>query len=171
VAGLRRAFDEAFAAPPPGRAAGQHDLIAIRVSGHPYALRIAELRGLERDLRLTPLPSSHPELLGLASIRGRLVSVFSLAVLLGYPGGRADGDRWLALSDAGEPLGLAFEGFDGHRRVEEAQICPAADGARREHLAEVVRLPEGTSALISVASIAAALRARQGRVRERERAP
>jgi chemotaxis signal transduction protein len=153
VAELRRAFDEAFA--------GQHDLLAIRVSGHPYAMRIAELRGLERDPRLTPLPSPEPALRGLASIRGRLVGVFSLAVLLGYPPGREQGDRWLALCDAGEPLGLAFEGFEGHRRVEPAQICPAADGARREHLAEVVRLPEGATALISVASIAATLRARQ----------
>ncbi len=161
TAELRRSFDEIFARPRPERGGALEDLLAIRVGAHPYALRLAELRGLERTPKLTPLPAAAAELLGLAAIRGRLVTVFSLAALLGY-GATRDGHGWLALCERGELVGLAFDGFEGHRRVAATAIHPAAEGARREHLTQVLSLTEGSRPLVDTLSIVNVLRARAG---------
>jgi chemotaxis signal transduction protein len=163
---LRRAFDEGFALPYPERGAASEDLLALRINGHPYALRVRELEGLHRAGKVVALPSPLPDLLGLAGIRGRLMPVFSLAALLGEKAS-SEGVARLALCDAGEPLALAFTTFDGHVRVAPHAIAAApgslaADGAAvgREHVHEVVSLEAGICPLVSVPSIIEVLRAR-----------
>src|SRR5690606_6356088 len=100
AAELRRDFDAGFAQPPPAPAPPPLDLLAIRVADQHRALRLDEVARLVVDLRVTPLPSVHPELLGLAAPRGTAVPVFDLRLLLGLP---AEGPlRWAVLVRSAE---------------------------------------------------------------------
>jgi purine-binding chemotaxis protein CheW len=116
---LRREFDDSFAAP----AATPNDdvgkLLAIVVAGHSYALDLSDLRGLLADRTIVPLPTSVPSFLGVIGDRRKLVPVFDLAALLGYPLSKET--RWIALTGTAElPIGLAFERFEAQLQVDRA---------------------------------------------------
>ncbi len=165
---FRRSFDEGFALPLRERTSGLEDLLAIRIGGDSYALRVRELTGLDRSRQVVPLPTRVPDLLGLAGIRGKLVPVFSLAVLLGYAKDRDD-TAWLALCNRDQELALSFGEFTEHVRVTPGQICPAADGAARDHVREVVRIDSKTFAIVSVPSIVSSIQGRMENVAAKER--
>ncbi len=138
AAALRRAFDRSFAEAPSAGPTLMEDLLAIRVAGDPYAVRLAEISGLFADKRVTQLPGPLPELLGIAGFRGMIAPVYDLRALLGHPGGGAP--RWLVLA-AAMPVALAFDALDGHLRVpREAIVANADPGVRSEVVScEVVR--------------------------------
>jgi len=133
---LRQSFDRAFAEPAAGeRVKTTLDLLAIRVGRDPYALRLSQIAAIEADRTITHLPSDHPELLGIAGVRGGVVAVFDLAGLLGAP--RPDAWRWLVLAK-GAPVALAFSAFDGQLAVApEALAAAEPDQLGRVH--EVAR--------------------------------
>lgn len=139
VVELRRAFDDGFAVAVRGDLAGdtRGDVLAIRVAGDPYALRLGAVASLHADPRVVPLPSPVPSLRGLVGVRNAMVPVYDLAMLLGYP--RAASPRWLILARAA-PVGLAFETFDAHARTSAAGDVVEIDGVARPviDLAQVV---------------------------------
>jgi chemotaxis signal transduction protein len=152
---LRRAFDESFALPERGVDETLEDVIVMRVCSESYAVRGRELSGIAALRKLTVVPSSTSELLGLVSVRGVLVPVFGLAALLGY---EADSEpsRWLLLVGSDEPVGLAFHELVGFERLSSSAFSLAesqggADGARRETVSfeEQVRVVIGVPALVT----------------------
>jgi chemotaxis signal transduction protein len=151
AAELRNAFDRARASPLSARAVEQVEgFLSIRVSGDPYALRVSEISGLANDRKIVTFPSSIPELLGLAGIRGGLISVYSLAALLGY-GREADQARWLVLSRTEEPVGLAFSDFEGYLRVPLTQVYATEQReAARAHVKHVVRTADSVCGVVSI---------------------
>ncbi len=162
---LRREFDEAFA-----RVAGRQDtpvedLLAIRVSGDPYALRLAECAGLFVDRTVTPLPTPVPELLGLAGFRATLVPVYDLRALLGYP--RGESPRWMVSATGRAVVALAFDAFEAHVRVESASLV-ADDTPAQRHAPRLARLPGGARPLLSVPSLLEAIEARASIDRSKE---
>lgn len=132
LAALRREFDDAFARAPAPAAAAAQPMLAIRVGGHPYALRLAQIAGLHADRHVTALPSALPALLGVSGFRGQIAPVYDLAVLLGYPAAAAP--RWLVLVRGAQPqpLALAFERFDCHFLAAPEQVLAAAGAAARD---------------------------------------
>jgi purine-binding chemotaxis protein CheW len=120
VSHLREAFDSTFALPP--RIADESvDLLAIRVAGTPYALRLDEIAGLYVDKVVTPVPGCPPSLRGIAGFRGTVVVVYDLRALLG--GARGGPCRWLVTVAAESMLAFAFDHFEGHRRVPVSAIA------------------------------------------------
>jgi purine-binding chemotaxis protein CheW len=153
---LREAFDRSFAdAPRLAQVALEH-IIAIRVAGSPYAVRLAEISGLFADRPITPLPGPVPELLGLAGLRAMMVPVYDLGALLGLA--RADKPRWLVLARGSAPLGLAFERFERHLRLPREAIAPATPP--RSAVREVARSEDGALPVIHLPSILEAIRER-----------
>jgi chemotaxis signal transduction protein len=162
---LRREFDEGFA-----RAVGAddqplEDLLAIRVSGDPYALRLAECAGLFVDRKVTPLPTTVPWLLGLAGFRATLVPVYDLRALLGYP--RGETPRWMVSTAREAVAALAFDAFEAHVRVERAALV-ADDAPAQRHTPRLARLPGGARPLLSVPSLLEAIEARARSDRSKE---
>lgn len=113
---LRNAFDRSFAAPLRATLVQTLDLLAIRVEGEPYAVRLADVAGLFADRSVTTVPASNPALLGLAGFRGTVVPVYSLGRLLGHSATVTQVPRWLIIA-AAAPVALAFDAFDGHLRA------------------------------------------------------
>jgi purine-binding chemotaxis protein CheW len=160
---LRQAFDRSFSLTPKTEAdaAIAQNLLAIRLGPHAYALRLAEVSGLFVDKRITWLPSPIQELLGVAGLRGALLPVYDLGMLLGYA--RAAAPRWLLVT-AGVPVGLAFDGFDGHLSVPAGSIATEvrSDAAGR-HLREVVQAIDLPRPVLSLASVLESIRNRAPR--------
>jgi len=156
---LRRAFDAAFADPPPSPRAIPEYVLAIGLAGDPYALRLTEVAGLFKDRRVTLLPGPLPQFLGVAGIQGRLVPVYDLRRLLGYAPNT--NPHWLALILAPEPLGLAFDSFEGQFTAPRERFAAAPAGGPR-HLSQVVRTAEILRPIVDVTSVVEAIRSQAG---------
>jgi purine-binding chemotaxis protein CheW len=168
AAELRRNFDRSFAEPPRDRLAAPLDLLTIRLDGKPYALRLAAVTGMFRGKKLTPLPQAAPEFLGIAGFRGSIVPVYDLRVLLGYAGGEAP--RWLVVAGS-RPLGLAFDGFDGHLRLPQEDIAQQErNDTERPHVRELARVAGLPRPIVDLASVLATIgeRARRGDPTQRQ---
>ena len=114
---LRRAFDASFAESTSDDAAATEDFLALRLAGHRYALRLANVARLVTIPKIVPVPTSRPTALGIAAVRGVLIAVHSLPALLAHPLPEAASHRWLVIVEAPDVLGLAFDELDGFLRL------------------------------------------------------
>jgi hypothetical protein len=111
---LRRAFDESFAAPPPGVQVRADQLLAVELGGQRYLLPLRDIGGLVATPRVVPLPTRVAGFIGVTVMNGAPISVFDLGVLLGHVASPST-PRWLAI--AGAPaVALAFDRL--HGRIE-----------------------------------------------------
>lgn len=159
---LRQAFDLSFALPPPQASQEVEDLLTIRVAGDPYAIRLRDIAGIVAGRRVVPVPAVTLDLLGLAGIRGDVISVFGLASILGY--GQAPGSpRWMILCGAEEPIALAFSDFEGYLRLPKSSLH-ADENLRttRQYVNQVASTDAGTRAVISIPLVVATIRNRTG---------
>jgi purine-binding chemotaxis protein CheW len=156
AAALRRLFDGSFAVPAALKAERLENLLAIRVGGDPYALRLSEVGGLYADIRIVPVPSPSAQLLGIVGLRGMMAPVYDLATLLRYA--PATGPRWMVLAGAPEPMGFAFETFEAHLQVAEESLTGGANenlesAATRQHVYGAVRAAGALRPIIRMASV------------------
>jgi chemotaxis signal transduction protein len=162
AAELRQAFDLSFALPPPQASQEFEDLLAIRVAGDPYAIRLRDIAGIVAGRRVVSVPAVTLDLLGLAGIRGDVISVFGLASILGY--GQAPGSpRWMILCGAEEPIALAFSDFEGYLRLPKSSLH-ADENLRstRQYVNQVASTEAGARAVISIPLVVATIRNRTG---------
>lgn len=152
VEALKRDFDRAFAAPPRGVQEAFEDVLAIRVGGDPYAIRLADVASLGARPAAVPLPSRRPECLGLVGQGGSLAALYSLSALLGLSGGTST-PRWMVLLKGGTGLALGFEGYDGYARIPLSEIAPLADAAKRRHVTRAAGRGASTRLIIDIPSI------------------
>jgi chemotaxis signal transduction protein len=148
---LRHTFDRSFVLPPASTGLEQtENLLLLRIGGEPYALRVREIDGLANDDLFAALPSDVPGLLGIGGIQGKLISVYSLAVLLGHPLEPHKG-RWLALCGRESPLGLAFSDLEGYSRIPAAHVYAAThEDALSGHVREVARTADLIRGLVNI---------------------
>lgn len=156
VEALRRAFDEAFSAPPRAGRDARVPLLAIRVGGEPMALRVLELAGLVQARRIVPVPSRRPELLGVSGLRGEIVPIYGVARLVGRPD---EGEpRWVALAAGEQRIGLGVAALEGHLLVRPEELAAVAPGAEAQpHVRELLRRGDGTRPVLSVPSLVRAI--------------
>jgi chemotaxis signal transduction protein len=167
AADLRAAFDRSFAAPVRPAAEPEERLLAVRVAGEPFALRLDEIAAVACDRRIVPAPIAPravAEWLGLVGLRGELLPVYSLAALLGFPRD-ADGRRWIAVC-AAAPVALALGHVEGQVRVARGALVAAARG---EHVRQAARGDDGERAIVAMSSIVDAIARRCGAARAKER--
>ena len=179
VLALRQEFDRSFAQAPRLEREPLEGLLAIRLGGDPYALRVSEIGGIHTDRRIMPLPSPAPELLGVAGLRGQIAPVYDLAALLGYA--RASAPRWLILlrSAPQQPcMALAFDTFERHFSVSVRHIVSgsgaraASTGAAQAHLTDVVSTDEVVRPIIALQSLYQEVQARSdGIIQKRSVSP
>ncbi len=147
---LRRTFDASFAEPIAAAQTDEAGLLSIRAGDRPMAVRIEEIAAVSKCPRVTPVPSAQPALLGLAGVRGMLITVYSLAALLDE---RPGGARWLVLAAADPSAGLSFDELIGYERAPRSATRAGA----------VVTLRGVPHTVVSVAAIIGSIRQRAGR--------
>lgn len=153
AAELRRQFDESFQFEPRPATQEEIELLVIRVSGRPYALRLSEVQAVVKEKAVTPLPGAPAGIRGVTGFRGRLVIVQDLAFSLGL-GAQSGG--WLALVPAPENsrLGLAFDSVETQIKVAPEQLLPNQTQA---HVQALVQRSGGPLSLLSIASVVSAV--------------
>jgi purine-binding chemotaxis protein CheW len=151
---LRDAFDRSFAEPPRAGQDRYDHVLAIRVAGEPYAVRLHDVAGLHVGWPVTPLPGPSPELLGIAAFQGSLVPVYDLSALLGRTGPGTY--RWIVLTAGTGPVAFAFDGLDGHLRVAPDLLATGAGAGR-----PVVRWAGSAWTVLSLPDLVATLRSRR----------
>jgi chemotaxis signal transduction protein len=125
AAGLRRHFDESFAAAPASATQPLEDFLAIRVGSDPFVFRLSEIAGLHVGVKIVPVPSPAVQLLGIVGIRGVMAPIYDLAALLRYP--LSVNSRWFVIARAPQPIGFAFEAFESHLLVSRASLTDGGD--------------------------------------------
>jgi chemotaxis signal transduction protein len=156
AAGLRRHFDESFAAPAASMTQPLEDFLAIRVGSDPYAFRLSEIAGLHAGVKIVPVPSPAVQLLGIVGIRGMMVPIYDLAALLRYP--PSVNPRWFVIARAPQPVGFAFGAFESHLQVAPTSSASsnredAGAGQVGKHLRGTVRAAGALRAIIHLASV------------------
>jgi chemotaxis signal transduction protein len=111
---LAAAFDRSFAEPIVVERAKPSFALSIDVGGGAYLLPLNAVTLVSRTPKIVPLPNGPALQLGIAGLRGHLVTVFSLAALLGEPVMRAD---WLVLV---RDVAFAFDSLDGQIELRGA---------------------------------------------------
>ena len=152
---LRRNFDDSFAAAPTGPRRPEVPLLALRAGAELLAVRALETAGLLRLPRVMALPSRRPEALGVTGWRGAVLPVYALSRLLGLPDG-AEPPRWMLLCGE-ERIALAFTAFEAHLRVAPEALEPAASGAARPAVRELVHLDGRIRPVVSVPELLMAI--------------
>jgi chemotaxis signal transduction protein len=147
---LRLDFDRSFAAPPRSETVETTDFLAIRIGTEAAALRLSEIAGLYVDKEITRVPGTGVALIGIAGFRGTILPVYSLSGLLGLK--VIETPRWLVVA-AGASLALAFEGFEGHLRIDRASILPQQAVEGHFHAREYVRAHALVRPIIDLPSV------------------
>lgn len=118
---LRQEFDRSFALPPARAAQEFEDLLAIRVAGDPYAIRLRQIGAIISGRKLVAVPAATRDFLGISGTRDGIVAVFGLASILGHVQG-AEAPRWMILCGADEPIALGFSDFEGYLRLPTSAL-------------------------------------------------
>jgi chemotaxis signal transduction protein len=135
-----------------------HEFLVFSLGDEAYATRIADVRKIVAPLPLTPVPRSHPAVLGVCSVRGELATVYDLRLCLGIDTPRPD-DRFRVLlveSAWGEVIGFHVDDVRQVARLTESQIEPATEvlGADvREHWIGVSRADGEALVLIDLTRV------------------
>jgi purine-binding chemotaxis protein CheW len=161
AAALRSAFDKSFAVSAASKLERLENLLAIRIGGDPYVLRLSRISGLYVDRRIVAVPSPVAQLLGIVALRGVMSPVYDLAALLGYP--PVASPRWMVFAGGSQPVGLAFEGFEAHVQAPETSLLSAEDGAAnaamtRQHTRGSVRVAGALRLIVQIASVVETIR-------------
>jgi chemotaxis signal transduction protein len=156
AAGLRRHFDERFAAAAASMAQPPEDFLAIRVGSEPYAFRLSEIAGLHVGVKIVPVPSPEAQLLGIVGIRGMMAPIYDLAAILRYP--PLVNARWFVIARAPQPVGFAFEAFESHLQVGPTSLASgnhqnAGTGEAGRHLRGTVRDGGALRPIVHLASM------------------
>jgi chemotaxis signal transduction protein len=153
---LRRAFDRSFAEARGEEAEALQNLLAIRIGGDPYAVRLSEIASLHADRKVVSVPTRTPDLVGLVGLRGLMAPVYDLRTLLGYAGGAAP--RWLLFVRTPDLVGFAFDLFEAHLRAGAQEMSSTNDGdAASPYVRGVIRTADGIRSLIHIASLKEAI--------------
>lgn len=162
AAELRREFDRSFALPPAGAAQEIEDMLAIRVAGDAYAIRLREIAGIVTGRKLVAVPATAPDFMGISGVRGGIVAVFGLASILGH-GHAADSARWMILCGADEPIALGFSDFEGYLRVPRSALH-TDDKLRgtQKYVDAVASTESGLRAVLGLSLVVATIRNRVG---------
>ena len=156
AAGLRRRFDESFAAPAASMTQPLEDFLAIRVGSDPFAFRLSEIAGLHVGVKIVPVPSPAVQLLGIVGIRGMMAPIYDLGALLRYPS--SVNPRWIVIARAPQPVGFAFEAFESHLQVSRASLTDgnhedAGTGVAGRHVRGMVRTAGALRPIVHLASM------------------
>jgi hypothetical protein len=117
AAELRDAFDRGFAAPGAIAEVAPRDFLQIRVAGEPFAIALAQVAALHKDVAIARVPATAPELLGVIAVRAHIVPAYDLRAVLGLA--RELPPRWMVVARYA-PAAFAFDGFERLARSEAA---------------------------------------------------
>lgn len=131
--------DEAGAVPVP-----EIELLAFRLGSEEYALLVEQVREVIKLWDIASVPNTPDYVLGVISLRGKVLPVIDLCKRLGLPPGARDGrSRIIVVSLDDEETGLVVDRVTGVVRLLPEDVRPAPDtisqGVGEEFLRGIAR--------------------------------
>jgi len=125
------------------------EYLAFKLAGDTYAVRIGNVAEILKPPPITDVPRAGRSIIGVVSVRGRLVTVVDLRRRFGLPEADHDGHTRILLVDAGaeELVGLLVDEVLQVYRLAENEIEPATvlGGEQPAHIIGIGR-PGGATA-------------------------
>jgi purine-binding chemotaxis protein CheW len=122
------------------------EYLAFSLAGEAYAVRIALIAEILKPPPITGVPRAPRSVIGVVSVRGRLVTVIDLRRRLRLPESKMDRRTRILLTsaDRGEQIGLLVDEVRQVYRMADNEIEPAhvLGGDQAPHIAGIGR-PEG----------------------------
>jgi len=131
MASLAKARTEKRAARRAGEMGARTEYLAFVLAGENYAVRIAHVAEILKPPPITEVPRASPTVLGVISVRGRLVTVVDLRRRFRLPDtevrGPMDRKARILLADVGrgEQIGLLVDEVQQVWRLSDEEIEPA----------------------------------------------
>ncbi len=121
------------------------EYVSFALAGEAYAVPISRVAEILKPLPITPVPRSPRVVVGVMTVRGRLVTVFDLRRRLRLPEAPLDHRTRILITDTGEErIGLLVDEVMQVHRLAESEIEPrdVLGGDPEPYLAGIGR-PEG----------------------------
>ncbi|MBD8526771.1 chemotaxis protein CheW [Pseudomarimonas arenosa] len=152
---LRQEFDRSFQRAHQTTAQESIEVLRLQVGREEgsHLVRVDALSLLQRLPTVRPLPGAADQVLGLCSVRGRVVPVFCLAQLLDLPA--SESPAWLVGVGKELDYALAFTELQALQRIELG-VLNAASSSGRAHQQTLIEQGH-TLSLIDIGSISSAL--------------
>jgi chemotaxis signal transduction protein len=134
------ATDDAEQAP-----AREIELLSFRLGSEEYAVMVDDVKEVLKLRDLTPVPNTPGYVLGVTSLRGRMLPVVDLCQRLGLTTGVRDNkSRIIVVNPDEEEVGLIVDRVTGVVRIMEDAVKPAPENVEQgaEYLRGIVRLDE-----------------------------
>ena len=145
-----------FGAPPPA-VVKPHSIFTVSAAGEKLGLPVACVQTIFRISRITPIPLGPPEVVGLANLRGKIVTAVSLRRRLGLPDSVThEGAVAIGIEHRGESFALLVDEVGDVTSVEEASriSAPATlSPARLAVTTAVFRLENGILSVLDMDAI------------------
>ncbi|MBN2194333.1 MAG: chemotaxis protein CheW [Polyangiaceae bacterium] len=134
------------------------EFLAFVLDGELYAVQLTKIREILSPPPITEVPRSAPEILGVCSVRGLLVTVIDLRRRLGVTAATVSRRSriLLAESDQGEVIGLLVDEVRQVIRLSESDVELASavlGGDVAEHFIGIGRAPGAEFILLDLASV------------------
>jgi purine-binding chemotaxis protein CheW len=152
MAALVRARSEKRAARRAGETGKRVEYLAFGLAGETYAVQIANVAEILRPPPITRVPRAPHTVLGVISVRGKLVTVVDLRRRLHLPPGAVDRKTRILLTDVGggEQIGLVVDEVQQVWRLASEEIEPAnvLGGEQAAHIAGIGRPSASKGAML-----------------------
>jgi purine-binding chemotaxis protein CheW len=152
MASLARVRGEKRAVRRAGEAGKRTEYLAFVLAGETYAVQIAHVAEILRPPPITEVPRAPRTVLGVISVRGRLVTVLDLRRRFALPEAPVDNKTRVLLSEAGsgEQIGLLVDEVQQVWRLAVEEIEPAnvLGGDQPAHIAGIGRPTDGEGTIL-----------------------
>jgi purine-binding chemotaxis protein CheW len=125
-------------------------LVVCALGREQYGLPIEHVREIVRFSEPRPVASDVPWMLGVISLRGRLVPVHDLAARLGVAAVRGEAAKLVIVETTEDPVGVLVDDVVEVLQVQEAQLEPVPSGE-----GQIARVGERLVLLLDGAELAA----------------
>ena len=152
MAALVKARGEKRAARRAGEAGRRVEYLAFVLAGETYAVQIAHVAEILRPPPITEVPRAPATMLGVISVRGKLVTVIDLRRRFRLPEAPVDRKSRILLADLGkgEQLGLLVDEVQQVWRLaaEEIEAANVLGGEQPAHIAGIGRPADAAGAIL-----------------------
>lgn len=98
--------------------------IVVQIAGLPYAVPLESVQEVEHVPNHAPVPRSADWVLGVANLRGSILTLVDLASLLGVGSWQATKDARMLVVGGDDPVALAIDRLRGMRRLTDISRSP-----------------------------------------------
>lgn len=132
------------------------EILAFRLGDEEYAVRIMEMQEVLMMHEVTWVPRTPSYLMGITSLRGKVIPVIDMRKKLRIAGGRDEDARILVLGYGGEPIGARVDSISGVIRITQDDIMASLTTLSEEesrYIEGVVRVKNRFVSILSLGEI------------------